>query len=277
MCTLITLSSSSRLTDKTSAYPYDTLGNYIFQKPHLLIEALYPYHGKPIRIGAKIAREGNQSLAWLGDSVLAVALKMPWYAGRQTRKYSTNHWFQRMTSNKHLAKLAVKHGIHRFCFPSGATMGYKALATTMEALIGAVYLDSGYDLGKVQVVMEAMGLGCPADARGPEIPVYGLTDLHDAGVDPQVSQSKSTSTATRSASEMRLLKATRQLRSSRSSPRRNRPSNQSKIRSMKRLRSIRKMTGYLRSAQVSSLKARMYRHALLKAVLLERAGSKLKG
>ncbi|KAF2771411.1 hypothetical protein EJ03DRAFT_28926 [Teratosphaeria nubilosa] len=140
MCTLITLSNKSRPAVTKNAYPYDTLGNYIFQKPHLLIEALHPHHGKSIWIGGRIAREGNQSLAWLGDAVLAVALKVPWYAGPQTRKYSTNHWSQKITSNKHLAKLAIKHGIPNCCFPTGATVGRKALATAMEALIGAVYL-----------------------------------------------------------------------------------------------------------------------------------------
>lgn len=157
-----------RTTDVPAGCKYDTFADYRFNDLALLIEALIPKKDKPIAIGAKTATEGNRRLAWLGDSVLRTALLEPWYHGQQTRNQAVTRWAGNMMSNQHLSNVAINLEIDH-CMSLEQGLRFDEIneidrASTVEALIGAVYVDCGRDIGVVQGVMGVLGLECPVDA-----------------------------------------------------------------------------------------------------------------
>lgn len=66
-------------------------------------------------------------------------------------------------SNAYLAKQGFIHGIDKFIVknPSQFDIMPKVMATTMEAIIGAVYLDCNQQIQPCADVMTALGLSWP--------------------------------------------------------------------------------------------------------------------
>lgn len=128
---------------------------YRFRTPRYIKEALIP---RP---------SSNQRLALVGDKIADAQLVTRWYDDeRQPTPFMWEIVRNRLVSNKNLAEVGVRLRIQ------DCTLGHcgtgKLLANTMEAIIGAVWLDSKRDIGAVDAVMERLGLTKHALIRSPK-------------------------------------------------------------------------------------------------------------
>lgn len=67
----------------------------------------------------------------------------------------------RTANNPSLTEKGFLRGLDRFIHLNPSALGHvgdKLMATTVEAVIGAIYLDSGYDMGVVRSVIIRLGL-----------------------------------------------------------------------------------------------------------------------
>lgn len=95
-----------------------------------------------------------------------------------------------MVRNRSLKKIAVVYDLDDCAYlRSGQKVDdlkSHQIASILEALIGAVFVDSGQDLDKVDSVMTLLGLECPSHARCPK--EMDLTLIHatmqEQGFDP---------------------------------------------------------------------------------------------
>ena len=111
--------------------------------------------------------DGNKRLAILGDKILDLALADEWLKTGASKAGLTKI-IQDVASNKNLDRLGNQHGIDRFILknPSqGIYVPFKVMTATMEAILGAVWLDSGEDLEVVKRVMRRLGL-VPEEEKG---------------------------------------------------------------------------------------------------------------
>ena len=69
---------------------------------------------------------------------------------------------QQVANNTNLSTIGRQNGLAAYINTNPSQEGLiseKTLTNTVEALLGAVYLDSGNDLNAVKLVMRALGLG----------------------------------------------------------------------------------------------------------------------
>lgn len=149
---------------------------YHFTSPNQLWEALQAA-GSPVRsIGARQIPDGNKRQAIIGDSVLKLALISRWYNGTDPRgkdlhlprvgqsTYALPEAIQDIVSfvgaNANLDTVGRTHGLDRFVVTNPASRGavsHGTMATTVEAILGAAYLDGG--MVAVIQTMRTLGLG----------------------------------------------------------------------------------------------------------------------
>ncbi|KAF5852415.1 hypothetical protein GGP41_007879 [Bipolaris sorokiniana] len=113
---------------------------YRFSNRKLLDKALLPAGAPASNKHIQGEAEGNKRLALLGDSVLQEAVLGPWYNSKESTT-------QRSGISNCIAKIPCQQG----------QVPQKTAASTVEALVGAVYLDCGKDISKVMQVLEAIG------------------------------------------------------------------------------------------------------------------------
>lgn len=129
---------------------------YRFVQRHLLDEAL-------LAAGASIARkdvhgpaDGNKRLALVGDAALQMAILDSWYStGSSIEEGSL--LVRDFGSNNKLKDIAEQHGVDSQITMHPAQQGEKprvTLASTIEAIIGAVWFDSGKSIETVQMVVK---------------------------------------------------------------------------------------------------------------------------
>ncbi len=107
----------------------------------------------------EITAEDQRPLATLGDAVLKVALAdMIFHSGQKDAEQITKERIEREKDST-IAKVAEKRELWRFIRFGGSEKKGKLekeesiLATTIEAVIGAMYIDTGCDLGKTKEVI----------------------------------------------------------------------------------------------------------------------------
>ncbi|GAB1317181.1 Ribonuclease 3 [Madurella fahalii] len=134
--------------------------NYRFSTPNLLDEATIadnvPSDSQHINAGV----QGNKALALIGDALirLDVAVKSRVAesgTGRATEVLSE------IGSNRSLERVGRRLGLDKFVVQTPSKDGHVSLlglATTVEALIGAVWIDSGYDFSQAQRVIQALDI-----------------------------------------------------------------------------------------------------------------------
>lgn len=164
----------SLLKDTSLAAVEDIIGHK-FGDSSKLWEALQA-KGSPVSyINGRHILEGNKRLALIGDAVLRLALSSKWYAGnglrgkRQHRMWSAillisilggfQSEFAFIGSNNNLDAIGRQWQLQNFIVnnPSqGEFVSSGTMATTVEAILGAVYLDGG--LSAVEQVMARLGL-----------------------------------------------------------------------------------------------------------------------
>ena len=73
------------------------------------------------------------------------------------------NFLQTIGSNNNLDRVGRVHGLDAYVHinPGGNTVAPNTMAATVEALLGAIYLDSGHDIEAVNAVMNRLGLRAP--------------------------------------------------------------------------------------------------------------------
>lgn len=95
--------------------------------------------------------ENNERLEFLGDAVLELVVTEFLYAHYQKSEGELTNWRSALVRGQHLAERAdeLKFGDYLYLSHGEAKSGGKAkqliLANTFEAMIGAIYLDQGYE------------------------------------------------------------------------------------------------------------------------------------
>lgn len=142
---------------------------YHFKNLTLGLEALQ-MEGDPSPLGAPVTYLGtlyripkNNRLAIVGDALLDAILADAWYAtGRTPREWTRVQ--NEVVTNAALGAKGVELGIDKCILSSNGLAFPKMVATTVEALIGAVMRDASEEAGRdagyaaVEMVVENLGL-----------------------------------------------------------------------------------------------------------------------
>ncbi|CEL09809.1 hypothetical protein ASPCAL12938 [Aspergillus calidoustus] len=128
--------------------------NQTFENEDLIVEAL--------RLAGCFGSAGNKELALIGDTILRLFLQVEGRA-RGMNRGSIDAMVQRQARNDNLTDRGFELGIDRYIQnnPSQGTISRGVMATTVEAIIGAVYLDKNGELAAVGQIIAAFGLGWP--------------------------------------------------------------------------------------------------------------------
>ncbi|KAJ9607035.1 hypothetical protein H2200_008107 [Cladophialophora chaetospira] len=137
----------------------DILGRH-FRNVDYGSEALLAPHRETDQNGSEIASDGNRRLALLGRSVIETVLLTRWYYGGAERR-SADTMINTLASKGAFADLALQNGldscVKRSRRQESGIMKPKTLKLTITAIIGAIFLDSGFNYGEVETVMERIG------------------------------------------------------------------------------------------------------------------------
>ncbi|KAJ5111455.1 hypothetical protein N7532_001990 [Penicillium argentinense] len=130
---------------------FECLIGYQFQHRDLMEEALEE---------AEPETAGNERLALLGDKVLALMLLQRWYGEGNTTEQGTN-LLQAYACNRQVTSRARALDLQKFIHKRldlERSVPDHALASTVEAILGAVWLDSEEKIKRVNDVMEKISL-----------------------------------------------------------------------------------------------------------------------
>lgn len=147
---------------------------YTFADPYLVREAVSAA-GSIVAAGPRRFPNGNKRLALLGDTILQLALAEDWYDGTEPRgkrdhsntvpAYDSHslETYDRIrksiAGNQNLHSVGLANNLGAFVNLAGgaSTVSPVTMAATVEAIIGAVYLDSN-NMDSVKAVMRTLGL-----------------------------------------------------------------------------------------------------------------------
>ncbi|GAB7358334.1 hypothetical protein MBLNU230_g2406t1 [Neophaeotheca triangularis] len=104
----------------------------------------------------------NNRLALLGDSVIKTVLLLEWMPSAATTATASNE-VSGVLSNANLARAGRYAGFSNWIVPADRHdemfgLSDKKLATAVEALLGAIYLDSGLNVAAVKKAMQGFHL-----------------------------------------------------------------------------------------------------------------------
>lgn len=153
----------------------DIIG-YQFTERLILWEAMQAAGSMVRSAGGREFVDGNKRLAVIGDTVLQLVLAEEWYRGGTSRgilhgAYTSarsvlmqaaeqfSQTLSQVASNANLDRIGRQRGLQRFVNGNPSqrqVVSPITMAATMEAILGAVYLDS--NLGEVEEVMQTLGL-----------------------------------------------------------------------------------------------------------------------
>jgi ribonuclease-3 len=121
-----------------------------FRKKSLLQQALV--HRSAVRESAQ--QGNNERLEFLGDAVLELAATEHLFNSSKKSEGELTNWRSALVQGEHLAQIARELKLGEYLFMSRgeeASDGRSkpsTLANALEALIGAIYLDQGYDMAQ---------------------------------------------------------------------------------------------------------------------------------
>lgn len=136
----------------------DVIG-YKFKDNDIVWEALQAAGSVVRQSGNRSFREGNKRLAIVGDAVLKLALVEDWYDGEEAREMA-NHILSTVASNANLNKVGRLHGLDELVNTNPSqrhSVSPVTMTATVEAVLGAIYLDGGLDAAKQ--VIQTLRLG----------------------------------------------------------------------------------------------------------------------
>jgi len=105
-------------------------------------------------------QNGNKRLALVGDALIRLIILDDWYADGTSTEEGSNLVSSR-GSNKNLNEVGAERGLSRYIKLNSCQKGTApptTMASTVEAIIGAVWEDSGKDLDRVRAVVRALDL-----------------------------------------------------------------------------------------------------------------------
>ncbi|KAJ5971869.1 uncharacterized protein N7479_001787 [Penicillium vulpinum] len=106
--------------------------------------------------------DGNKDLALIGDAILRLVIVNYGYTQNYTKGYISNVITEK-ANNAYLAKQGFALEINNFVVRNNSqpTVGRKVMAATMEAIVGAVFLDCDQQIAPCVDVMAALGIFSP--------------------------------------------------------------------------------------------------------------------
>ena len=123
-----------------------------FKDKNLLLQALT--HRSYLNENPDWALDHNERLEFLGDAVLELVVTEYLYLNFPNPEGEMTNWRAALVNANMLSEVSVKFNLNQFILLSrgeakdtGRTRQY-ILANAVEALIGAVYLDQGYEVSK---------------------------------------------------------------------------------------------------------------------------------
>ncbi|KAJ5031714.1 ribonuclease III domain-containing protein [Bipolaris maydis] len=146
------------MTVKMAERSVETILKYHFSNRELLEEALLAAGASVSSKNLQGDAKGNKRLALLGDSVLQEAVLEPWYNSKESTEEGHNR-VKCLCGNKRLKEIAQRSGISDCITKNPSQNGQvpqETAASTVEALVGAVYIDCGEDISRVHQVLEAI-------------------------------------------------------------------------------------------------------------------------
>ena len=129
----------------------DALG-VVFKNKNLLKQALI--HRSWLNENPESKLENNERLEFLGDAVLELVVTEHLYNNYPNPEGELTNWRAALVNYQNLAQVAGTLGVNEFLMLSRGESKDTGrarqviLANTMEALIGAVYLDQGYKMAQ---------------------------------------------------------------------------------------------------------------------------------
>ncbi|KAK4159301.1 ribonuclease III domain-containing protein [Cladorrhinum sp. PSN259] len=139
----------------------DILG-YQFSNPMLLDESTVvggmTFKNTP---GGREIPHGNKTLALIGDSLIRLDVATRAHISGVGK---SSIYLAKIGSNKSLEELGRRLGLDKFVLthpPQDGHVSRITLASTVEALIGAVWVDLSYDYATVQSVIQALNIVHP--------------------------------------------------------------------------------------------------------------------
>ncbi|KAJ6003609.1 hypothetical protein N7522_006301 [Penicillium canescens] len=144
------------------------MSTYLSAESIRAIESIlnYEFHDKSLldkafeAPGATEARGGHQRQALIGDAALKLVLTELGYEGNASTGEITISRDSRV-SNENLKRLGESLGLNAYFRLNPSSQGVvprSMMATTMEAIIGAVYLDSGKDMATTRALVNRLGI-----------------------------------------------------------------------------------------------------------------------
>ncbi|KAL1953358.1 hypothetical protein VTO42DRAFT_2979 [Malbranchea cinnamomea] len=150
---------SATLNPSDRAREVEKILGYQFSNPAYLHEALHV-------AGSTFGRDGRD-LAILGNYAIALVLSSEGYTRQASRDESTRV-INTVASSNNVALVGYQHNLNQFIYPNpsqGRTISNSTMASTVQALLGAAFLDGGRNIDTVQQVMQTLGLSWPATAN----------------------------------------------------------------------------------------------------------------
>ncbi|OJD27649.1 hypothetical protein ACJ73_00958 [Blastomyces percursus] len=142
-----------RREDKLTAIEEAT--GYIFTNPELCLNALQTAGYTP--------GGGHKGLAQVGDAALRLVLVMVGYKKGASRE-QINDVLRIRASNTHLARQGSEKRLEKYLYRiEGVVVSQKITATTVQALLGAAFIDCEQNISAFQGVIEALGLSWPEE------------------------------------------------------------------------------------------------------------------
>jgi len=128
----------------------ETILGITFTNKNLLKQALV--HRSYLNENPKLGLEDNERMEFLGDAVLELVITEYLYKNYKNPEGDLTAWRSSLVNSRMLSEIASSLSINDFLYLSkgetkdtGRARGY-ILANAFEALIGAIYLDGGYEI-----------------------------------------------------------------------------------------------------------------------------------
>ncbi|KAI9047765.1 hypothetical protein LZ554_008475 [Drepanopeziza brunnea f. sp. 'monogermtubi'] len=135
---------------------------YVFKDPKLLQEALQSAGNGVTKIGDNQILDGNKRLAMLGDGILSTVILCNWYHRRDSTRCTGSRDMAQLACNRHLVQCGRNCGLEKYINKHRSFVDGKVPPVTMsaavEALIGAVFLDSGKRHDAAELAMKGLGV-----------------------------------------------------------------------------------------------------------------------
>ncbi|KAF3171125.1 hypothetical protein TWF788_010011 [Orbilia oligospora] len=128
---------------------------YVF-KSNTLVEEALESTGHARLVSGK--GDGHRRLALLGDKVLGLVQIDQWYGTQQTRDNVTNRRLQECADQLGITSEILVAPEQAYLHLQGGQIGRVTSASAVEALLGAVWLDSNRDFEQVKKVVCKLGI-----------------------------------------------------------------------------------------------------------------------